>query len=294
MTMEITLESARALLPPRPKEGHKGTFGHVFIIAGSREFTGAAKLTCHGAGRSGVGLVTLGVPFPLGDVVAAGLLETMSLRLPATETEAVAQDALEKALRFSEDKQAVVLGPGMSRHEDTVAFVHDFVPACPVPLVVDADGLNGLSENMAVLGDRTLPTMLTPHPGEMARLTGLSTAEVQADRSGTASALARDRNVTVVLKGHRTVVAAPDGRVAVNTTGNNGMASGGTGDVLAGLLGGLLAQGMEPFDAACLGVFVHGLAGDQAADSFTARAMVAGDLLDMLPEAWIILEGIDP
>lgn len=291
MSPTITMDTARGLLPVRPEDGHKGTFGHVFIIAGSRGFTGAAKLACHAAGRSGVGLVTLGVPFPLGDIIAMELLEAMSLRLPATEAETVAQDALERALTFSQDKQAVVLGPGISRHADTTAFVHDFVPACSPPLVVDADGLNALSENVASLRERAAPTILTPHPGEMARLLGTTTAEVQADREGSARHAANDLGVTLVLKGQGTVVAAPDGRVAVNTTGNHGMGTGGTGDVLAGLLGGLLAQGVEPFDAACLGVFTHGLAGDIAAEAYTARGMVAGDLLNALPEAWMALEG---
>lgn len=307
---ELTRENIRGLLPPRPENGHKGTFGHLFVLAGSRGFTGAAKLVCRAAERSGVGLVTVGVPYPLGDIIAAALTETMSLRLPATDAESFSREALEPALQFAADKQAVVLGPGVSRDPETVAFVLDFARESPVPLVIDADGLNALSKRPTALQDIGRPCILTPHPGEMARLTGLSTAGIQKDREGAAKRLAEasaafpslspsllpeTRNpkpgCVVVLKGYRTVIAAPDGRTAVNPTGNSGLASGGTGDVLAGLLGGLLAQGMAPYEAACLGVYLHGLAGDLAAEQFTARGMTAGDVIAALPQAWRALEG---
>jgi len=291
MARDITLDTARALLPPRPFDGHKGNFGHVLTVAGSRGFTGAAKLATLAALRSGAGLVTLAVPFPLGDIVAAGLLEAMSLRLPATEDETFAHAAVEPALAATAGKQAVVLGPGIGRHDETEHFVREFASACPVPLIIDADGLNSLDEGASCLAAREAPTLLTPHPGEMSRLSGLSTAEVQADRENVATRLAASTGAVVVLKGHRTVVAAPDGRAAVNTTGNHGMAKGGTGDVLAGLLGGLLAQGLDAFDAACLGVLVHGLAGDFAARDYTPRGMLAGNLLSALPEAWGALQG---
>ncbi len=290
MAVELNAESAAALLPERPEAGHKGTFGHLFVIAGSRGFTGAMRLSCEAASRSGVGLVTAGVPYPLGDVAASMLVEAMSLRLPATEAESISQDAFEAAVRFAAGTQAVLLGPGLSRHPETVGFVHDFAAHCPVPLVVDADGLNALSESPAILHEMQSPCVLTPHPGEMARLLSTSTAEVQQDRSGAATAFAREYGCVVVLKGHGTIVAAPDGKTAQNTTGNEGLGSGGTGDVLAGLLGGLAAQGMGLFDAACLAVYVHGLAGDLAAREYTARAMIARDLIAMLPAAWKTLD----
>ena len=288
--LELTLETVRPKLPERPEAGHKGTFGHVFIVAGSRGFTGAAKLSCEAAGRSGAGLVTAGIPAPLRDVMGAALLEVMTLCLPSTEAETLSLAALEPALAFSRDKQAVVLGPGLSIHPETVAFVRAFVAQGAVPLVLDADALNALAKSAGGLVKIGCPCVLTPHPGEMARLTGSSTAEVQADRTGTARDLAKVLGCTVILKGARTVVADAGGALAVNTTGNHGLAKGGTGDVLAGLLGGLLAQGLQPFDAACLAVFVHGRAGDLAAGRSSARGMLARDVIEAIPAVWRELE----
>ncbi len=287
---EITLDIARSLLPERPPDGHKGTFGHLYAIAGSRGFTGAAKMVGEAAGRSGVGLVTLGVPEPLGDVVASDSLETMTMLLPSTPDESIAAAALGPALDFAANKEAVALGPGLSQNLETQRFVVEFVQQCKAPLVVDADGLNALSENLSVLSVAASKRVLTPHPGEMARLCGLSNATVQDDREGAARKFAENHGCTVVLKGHRTVVAGADGQVFVNVNGNSGMATGGTGDVLTGLLGGLMAQGMKVFDAALLGVYVHGLAGDLAAEEFTERGMIASDLIAEIPEAWRILE----
>lgn len=287
---EITLNLAKALVPARPPDGHKGTFGHLYAIAGSRGFSGAAKLVGDAAGRSGVGLVTVGVPEPLGDVVAAGLVEPMTMLLPATPEESIAFEAVDAALSFAEGKQAVALGPGLSQHPDTQRFVVEFVRGCPTPMTIDADGLNALSKNLDALGHTQHPCVLTPHPGEMARLCGVDSAEVQRDREGTARKFAERRNCTVVLKGHRTVVANPVGEVFVNTTGNSGLATGGTGDVLTGLIGGLMAQGMPAFDAAMLGVYLHGAAGDLAARAHTQRGMIASDAIAQLPNAWQSLE----
>jgi NAD(P)H-hydrate epimerase len=286
----MTLESMRPLLSTRPEAAHKGTFGHLFVIAGARGFTGAAKLTCNAAERSGVGLVTLGIPYPLGNIAAVSLTETMTLRLPATDAETIDHDALEVALSFAEDKQAVALGPGLSCHPDTVSFVMDFIPQCITPMVIDADGLNALAENPAILKARPAPAVLTPHPGELARLTHSTTADVQADRESAARNLAASTGAIVVLKGFNTIIAAAEGEVAVNTSGNNGLACAGSGDVLTGLIGGLLAEGMATFDAARLGVYVHGCAGEIAAAQKTVRAMKAGDVIDALPAAWAALE----
>ena len=287
---EITQDIARSLLPERPPDGHKGTFGHLYAIAGSRGFTGAAKLVAEAACRSGAGLVTLGIPEPLGDAVASELLETMTMLLPATPNKSIAASAVGSALAFAENKEAVALGPGLSQHPETRQFVVEFVQQCKAPLVVDADGLNALSENIGVLSAASADRVLTPHPGEMARLCGMTSAEVQQDRENSAREFAEHHGCTVVLKGHRTVVAGADGRVFVNTNGNSGMATGGTGDVLTGLLGGLMAQGMAGMDAALLAVYVHGLAGDLAAEAWTERGMVASDLIGEIPEAWRMLE----
>lgn len=291
MATEITLEMARSLLPPRPEGGHKGSFGHLFILAGSRGFTGAAKLAGRAAYRAGAGLVTVGVPDPVLEAVAAGLLEEMALPLPATGSATFALNALEPALGFAQDKGAVALGPGLSRHPETTAFVHGFVQRCPVPFLVDADALNALSEHPAMLDERVSSCVLTPHPGEMSRLTGQPVLEILSARQEIAAEFAKVHGCVVVLKGRRTVVANATGPCHVNTTGGPGLATGGTGDVLTGIIGSLLAQGLAPVDAARLGVFVHGLAGDLAAAEKTARGMVAGDVVEALPQAWRVLEG---
>lgn len=290
MGKTITSEAAQRLIPQRSDDGHKGTFGHLFIVAGSRGFTGAVKLTCESAARSGVGLVTAGVPRPLGDVIAASLLEPMSFMLPASDDEALSLEAIEPALEFASSKEAVVLGPGIGQHLETVQFVHEFVSRCTVPLLIDADGLNCLSRDPTILFQTQAPVVLTPHPGEMARLNGMSVSDVQADREKTAVAFAAEYRCVVVLKGKGTVVANEAGDCLVNETGNAGMGTGGTGDVLSGIGGGLMAQGLSGFDAATLGVYLHGLAGDLAADTMTERAMVAGDVIDRIADAWWALE----
>jgi NAD(P)H-hydrate epimerase len=210
----------------------------VFVIAGSRGFTGAAKLAGLAAARAGAGLVTVGVPRPLSGVVASGLMEVMTLGLRATRAESIALEAAPEALKFARDKSAVALGPGLSQQPSTQKFVQRFVGQCASPMVIDADGLNALAGRIDVLREVSNRPILTPHPGEMARLCGTSTAAVQADRETVAGRFAREHRCVVVLKGHRTVVAGEDGAVYVNPTGNAGMATGGTGDVLTGLLGG--------------------------------------------------------
>jgi NAD(P)H-hydrate epimerase len=279
MANEITQNVARSLLPHRAPDGHKGTFGHLLILAGSRGFSGAVRLAAEAACRSGVGLVTAGVPHPLADAVAATLVEAMSLPLPATESESFSSRAVVPALDAAKSRSAVALGPGISQNEDTIRFVAKFVAQCPVPLVIDADGLNCICQSLEALTQCKAPVVLTPHPGEMARLAKCSTTDVQSDREGIAAAFAKG-----------TVVAAPAGVCTVNTTGNAGLATGGTGDVLTGLVGGLLAQGMNPYDAACLGVYLHGLAGDIAALKKTQRGMIARDVIDAIPAGWRELE----
>ena len=291
MPTAISREIAATLLPMRPVEGHKGTFGHTFVIAGSRRYPGAMRLANEGASRSGVGLVTAGMPESLRDVAAMTLLECMCLPLADTADGALGHVAIEAALDFSTNIESVVLGPGLSTHPETKLFVHAVVPRIESPLVIDADGLNSLSEDVSILADRPPEaTILTPHPGEMARLAGLDTREVQDRRETVARDFAAEHKVVVILKGHETVVASPTGEVAINTTGNNGMATGGSGDVLAGLLGGLLAQGLSTWGAARLGVWLHGAAGDLAAEKLTARAMIARDIVANLPGAFTLLE----
>lgn len=288
---ELTKRSVRPLLPVRPRDAHKGTFGHLFVIAGSRGFTGAAKMVGLAAARTGAGLVTIGTPKPLVDIVAAGTMELMTLPLPATRAEAVSSEALKPALGFAKDKSAAAIGPGLSQQVSTQTFVRAFVTKCAPPLVIDADGLNALVGDINVLKGMASRCILTPHPGEMARLCGVTTADVQKKREETAVEFAEKFKCVVVLKGHHTIVAGPEGQAYVNVTGNSGMATGGTGDVLTGILGGLLAQGMTQIDAARLGVYAHGLAGDLAAAEKTERALIAGDVIEKFPAAWRYIEG---
>lgn len=290
MPNDIDLTYARRLLPPRPEDGHKGTFGHALIIAGSRGFTGAAKLAAEGAYRSGAGLVTVAMPATLQVGIASSLLEAMSIGLRATDDGTIASEALGAALEAAAKRDAVAIGPGVSLHSATADFVREFVAECPKPMVIDADGLNVLARHTELLQVTSAHAIVTPHPGEMARLSGVTTGEIQSDRLAAASAFAQHHRCIVALKGYRTVVAGPDGEEFINTTGNSGLATGGTGDVLTGLIAGLLAQGCEPLDAAVLGVFVHGLAGDIAADAMTQRGMMAGDVCDCIPDAWALLE----
>jgi NAD(P)H-hydrate epimerase len=286
----LTYEQMHALLPPRPEAGHKGTFGHVFVVAGSRGFTGAAKLACRAAERSGAGLVTLGIGDALQPVVAVDLLESMTLGLPSSEDGALNEEATIPALEFARSTQAVAIGPGLGTNEATQNFVEQFLVRCPVPFVADADALNGLAGRADLLGLKRSACILTPHPGEMARLLSIETQAVQAAREAMVRKMADTAGAVTILKGHRTLIAMPGGKASENPTGNHGLAKGGSGDVLTGLLGGLLAQGMAPFDAARLGVYVHGLAGDIAAARVGARGMTASDVLAALPAAWRQLE----
>src|SRR5262249_19645829 len=245
------------LLRPRPRDAHKGDFGHVLVIAGSRGKTGAALLATQGAARAGAGLTTLAVPAFLQPVLEGQVREAMTAALP-DPTDTAALDALLAA------RAAVVCGPGLGLDDETRTRVAAVVRRTKAPLVLDADALNAVA-GTPLLRERPGPTVITPHPGEMARLVGGDTHGVQSDRLAVARTFARTENVVVVLKGARTIVAAPDGGAAISPTGNPGMASGGTGDVLAGILGGLLAQRLAPFDAAVLAGFTHGAARDAIA-----------------------------
>ncbi len=245
----------------RPAESHKGSFGHLLLLAGSQGKTGAALLAARGALRSGIGLLSACVPQPLLAVMASSLPELMTIPLPGSERVAAVAD-LEAVRSAAVGKSALVMGPGLGTAPVTAELVRTLYREQPLPMVVDADALNILAQSQEILGQAVGPRILTPHPGEMARLLGISSARVQEQRRELAGRLAVERGVWVVLKGAGTVVAAPDGSLALNPTGNPGMATGGMGDVLAGLIGGLLGQGFAPWPAACLGVYAHGLAAD--------------------------------
>jgi len=283
----------RSWLPRRSRGAHKGDFGRVLVIAGSVGFTGAAALCADAALRAGAGLVTLGAPESLNDILEVKLTEVMTHPLPETPARALSGAALEPILELAERSDAVAIGPGLSRHPATAELVRTLVTRLPRPMVVDADGLNALAEDTAALEGRHAPIILTPHPGEMGRLLGLTPGEVQRDRLTAAATAAERFHAVVVLKGAGTVVARAGELPRINPTGNPGMASGGTGDVLTGLVAGLLGQGLDPYEAAGAAVYLHGLAGDLAAAELGEACLIAGDLLGWLPEAFReVIEGV--
>jgi hydroxyethylthiazole kinase-like uncharacterized protein yjeF len=280
---------AAGAFPLRRRGAHKGDFGHLLVVAGSLGKTGAAVLAAGGALRAGAGLVTVATPEPCLPVVAAARAEAMTEPLPATAGGGLDDAALPRLMELAAERDAVVLGPGLGQDPRTRALVRTFVRACPVPMVIDADGLNALAPVKGEAGTlqvlrREAPTVLTPHPGEMARLVGRRTVEVQRERPETALALARDTGAVIILKGERTLVAEPSGRAAVAATGNPGMATGGTGDVLAGVVGSLLAR-HGALLAATAAVVVHGRAGDLVAQDRGEEGLTAGDVVEALPAA---------
>jgi hydroxyethylthiazole kinase-like uncharacterized protein yjeF len=277
------------LVRAREIASHKGSFGHVLVVAGSVGKTGAGAMASMGAARAGAGLVTLAVPVSLHGLMEVKLTEVMTEPLAETAEQTIAEDAVPRLKKLLEGKEALALGPGISTQEETGRVALRLVEASPCPVVVDADALTVLVNHPGVLRRARAPVILTPHPGEMGRLSGLSPAEVQSRRVELAQAFSKEHGVTLVLKGARTLVASPEGRLAVNGSGNPGLASGGTGDVLTGLIAGFLAQGLAPFQAACLGVYSHGAAADRLAARYGDRGLMATDLLPEIPAVLKIL-----
>jgi NAD(P)H-hydrate epimerase len=275
----------RKAFPPRPLGAHKGHYGHLLVVAGSIGKTGAAVLACLGALRSGAGLVTCAVPGSQQPIVAGMLAEAMTEALAETAARTLSGKAVERIVELASRMDAVALGPGVGLDPETQGAVQALVRDVERPMVVDADALTALAGRPALCRDAPAPRLLTPHPGEAARLLGCGIAEVQADRVGSARRLAAESGAVVALKGARTVVAEPDGQVALNPTGNPGMATGGTGDVLTGITGGLLAQGVAVRRALAAAVYLHGLAGDLAAQARGEAGLVAGDVADAVPAA---------
>ena len=273
------LEEADAAFPPRPMDSHKGDYGHVAVIAGSRGMLGAGALATRAALRGGAGLVTWLVPDSMLPAASALSLESMLRGLP-DEVGAFAELAVQPAIDALAGKNAAVLGPGLSRGEGTIGFVKHILTGVRISMVIDADALFALADHPELTAGRR-NVVLTPHPGEMARLMACEVADVTADPIGTARAAARRFGGTVVLKGSTTVITDGE-RVTLNLTGNPGMATGGSGDVLAGLTGALLAQGMPAFEAASRACFLHGAAGDRAAARRGQAQMVAGDIVKCL------------
>lgn len=275
----------------RKKDTHKGTFGHLLILAGAMGKTGAAVMAGKAALKMGAGLVTLGTPRSCLPVIARSIVEIMTEPLAETSAQTIAFDALESIQKFSKGKDAGLIGPGISTHESTAQLILDLLPELQIPLVLDADALNILSQEPDVLKSLSHPVVLTPHPGEFARLCGTDTSRIAKEKLELAPKFAAEYGVYLVLKGYKTLIATPDGRVYVNPTGNPGMATGGSGDVLSGMLAAMIMQEKDILTAVLAAVYVHGLAGDLAAEEFGEKSLLAGDLITLLPFALKSLAG---
>ncbi len=276
---------AWGLMGERDRDANKGDYGHLLVIAGSLGKAGAAIMTARGALRNGAGLVSVAAPMGLVPIVQQQVVEAMCIPAAESIDGTLGIGSEEELLKASGRMSACAIGPGLTTHYETVQVVKNLVQRMTIPLVIDADGVNALAGSLDVLMKAKAPVVLTPHPGEMARLLGVSAGDVQQDRINVAQGFAEEYGVTLVLKGSGTVIATPRGEVFINTTGNPGMATGGTGDVLTGMIGGLLAQGYGPTQAACLAVYLHGLAGDLAAADKGEAGMIAGDVIEKIPDA---------
>ena len=268
----------------RPADAHKGTMGTLLSVCGSYGMAGACLLSGMASLRSGIGLLKCALPKSIYPIAACRMLESVYLPLEENADGRISASNLPVLLEQKYD--AVLIGCGLGICDDTRGLVTGFINRCLKTMVLDADALNCISDAPAVLRNAHAPVIITPHPMEMARLLGVNAAEVNANRERTAREFAARYNVIVVLKGAGTVTAAPDGRALINPTGNSGMATGGSGDVLAGICAALTAQGKDPFDCACAAVYIHGLAGDLAAKRLGKISMLPSDIIDELPNAF--------
>lgn len=278
---------ARLLL--RKIDAHKGDFGHIFILAGSARFSGAAVLCAEAAIRAGAGLVTSGIPKSLNNaIIKIKPKEVMTLPLPQTKEGALDLSGYRKIKDFTKDIDVLAMGPGLSQNKSTQSLARRIISEIDKPLVIDADGLNALVGHLNLLlatrYSLLATKILTPHPGEMARLSDISVKKVQANREEIAKKFAKNYKVTVVLKGHNTIVADKD-NLYINKTGNPGMATAGSGDVLTGIIAAFLGQGLKAFEAAKYAVYLHGLAGDLAAKEKTQISLIASDIIAKIPAA---------
>ena len=280
----ITIDGAIKNFPKRAADAHKGAFGHLLVIAGSAGYSGAAYLTSQAAALSGSGLVTLAIGKSLYPIMATKLTEVMTKPFFETKDYSLSLLAEKDLVVFSEECSALAIGPGISLNKETQHLVRNLIGSLDKPVVLDADGINAFAGHLDALKSAKAKLVLTPHAGEMARLIGKDVSEINNARKDVALAFANEYNTVLVLKGHNTVVAAPGQEIYVNETGNPGMATGGTGDVLTGMIASFVGQGMDAFNAAAAGVYLHGLAGDLAAKEKGTLSLIATDLLNKLPE----------
>ncbi|MCP4373732.1 MAG: NAD(P)H-hydrate dehydratase [Deltaproteobacteria bacterium] len=279
----LTPERIRMAFKPRFPNAHKGTTGHVLVVSGSIGKTGAAAMTAMSAMRAGAGLVTLAIPESLNPVLETQVLEAMTYPLPETECGMIGESSFNKIMDLLFEKKSLAIGPGLGETAETKKLVHRIVKESPVTTIIDADGLNNIAGSTELLKKAKAPLILTPHPGEMARLMGSTTGSVQKDRITCAREFAKRFNVHIVLKGAKTIIAHPEGNIFINPTGNPGMASGGMGDVLTGIIAGLVAQGFSPEAAAHTGVYLHGAAADMLAEKIGPFGYLATEVMNAIP-----------
>jgi hydroxyethylthiazole kinase-like uncharacterized protein yjeF len=288
----------RKSLPVRPKHGHKGSFGHVLVVAGAPGMTGAAHLASLGAARMGAGLVTVACPAGVSAILEIKTTEAMTVPIPDTEENCLAASSAAMLMGLAHERDVVVMGPGIGQLEETAGLMRELGKLIERPLVLDADGLNAFSTQrglLKILAAREAPTVLTPHPGEAARLLGVSSSDINRDRIGAARKLCEATGSVVLLKGACSVIAAPDGRIAINPNGGPNLSSGGTGDVLAGMVGALLGQGLDAWNAATLAAWIHGATADSLSQQIGPSGMLASELADALPACCEeIRRGSDP
>ena len=275
-----------AQLLQRKAKTHKGDYGHILILAGSRRFSGAALLCASAAMRSGAGLVTLGIPKSINlALIKAKPPEIMTLGLPETKEGTLSLSALAKISVILQQTDVLIIGPGLGRNSSTYSLIRKIIAQCTHPMVIDADALNALGKNLSLLKNHGGAIVLTPHHKEMGRLFGQSVSEILKRRKLIAQKYAKYYNTTIVLKGHHSLVASGKGDLYINKTGNPGMATAGSGDVLSGIIGAFLAQGLQAFSAAKYATYIHGLAGDIAAKEKTQIGLIASDIINRIPDA---------
>ena len=288
-TLNPLKEEMRHILPNRNPDANKGDFGKALVIAGSKGMTGAAVLSAYSLLRSGAGLVTLAVPESQRAIAAGFYPELMTVGLPENDG-IISALAIKRIFELIKDKDVVVFGPGLGQSQDIPLILEELLNTYQGKLLIDADGLNALGKNINMLDKKKCRVVITPHPGEMSRLTGIDIADIQKNRAKTAQEFADNFDVTVVLKGSGTIVAQPGREIFKNPTGNSGLATAGTGDVLSGVIAAFLGQGIDSFDAAKLGVYIHGLSGDMAKEALGEYGMLASDVARYIPKAILSIQ----
>jgi len=280
----LEIEEIRKWLSiPRRPDTHKGDYGHLLVIAGSVGKTGAAAMACEAALRMGAGLVTLAIPKSLNAIMEVKLTEVMTEPLPETQKQTLSLRAFHSILRLCENKKAVIIGPGIGTFKETQSLVLKLIKTLNLPIILDADGLTALATQPKILPAMNRQLILTPHPGEMARLIQSTVKDVQENRISISKNFSQSNHVYLILKGHRTLITNPTGEVFINPTGNPGMASGGTGDILTGMIGGLICQGLDILPSLQTAVYLHGAAGDEVAREKGEKSLIATDMLEKIP-----------